>query len=307
MTPTPAERPAALRILVGGFAVVYLLVRAQHFWQVANLPDGRWHPVGLLGWMSHAPASTFTRALLVATIAAGIAFVSGWRYRACGPSFAVLLLLLTTVRNSWGQVWHTENLLVYHVAILAVAPAAAAWSLDARRAPGARPSPDTRFAWAPQLMSVVTVATYAVAGITKLREGGFEWIFGDALQNQVAYDNVRKAALGAEYSPIAGAVLDHGWVFVPMAWATLTVELGAPLALGGGRLRSAWAAAAWAFHVGVLALMAISFPYQLSGVAYASLFPVERFGIAGLRAPRLRTWIRSPSSSAPAPTTPTSG
>ena len=34
--------------------------------------------------------------------------------------------------------------------------------------------------------------------------------------------------------------------------------------------------AAWGFHVGVLALMAIVFPYQLIGLAYAPLVRCER-------------------------------
>jgi hypothetical protein len=37
--------------------------------------------------------------------------------------FALLLLWVTTYRNSWGQVFHTENLMVLHV-VLAVSPAA---------------------------------------------------------------------------------------------------------------------------------------------------------------------------------------
>ena len=43
----PAERPAALRLLVGGFAVAYLVVRAPHFWQIAAVeprPWIRWAP-----------------------------------------------------------------------------------------------------------------------------------------------------------------------------------------------------------------------------------------------------------------------
>jgi hypothetical protein len=54
------------------------------------------------------------------------------------------------------------------------------------------------------------------------------------------------------------------------------VELGAPLALLDRRLRVLWAIAAWTFHLGVLALMGIGFPYPLTGVAFASLFRVER-------------------------------
>jgi hypothetical protein len=65
-------------------------------------------------------------------------------------------------------------------------------------------------------------------------------------------------------------------VFPPVAVATVLVELGAPLALLGGRLRTAWVLAAWGFHVGIVALMAISFPYPLSGIAFAPLFACER-------------------------------
>ena len=307
MTSAPATRPAALRILVGGFAVVYLVAMAPEFWRTFALESRRWEPVGPLAWLGEPPPATVTRALLLAAIATGAAFTAGWRYRATAPAFALLLLAVTTARNSWGQVWHTENLLVLHVVILALAPAAAAWSVDARRRTGPPPDPAERFAWAAFLMSIATVTTYVLAGVTKLREGGVDWVLGDTLRNQVAYDNVRKAALGAGTSPFAGAVLPHGWLFVPMAIATLAVELGAPLALTGRRAARWWAAAAWSFHAGVLALMAIGFPYPLSGVAFASLFPLDRVGIALSRQRRLARWTRSPRSSAPAPTTTTSG
>jgi hypothetical protein len=271
----PAERPAALRILVGGFALGYLLTRAPHFWQVAGLERRRFEPVGLLGWLDDPLPAAAVRALLVAVIITGLAFVAGWRHRGTGPLFFVLLLLLTTLRNSWGQVWHTENLLLWHVGILACSPAADAWSLDATtRTRGAREA--RRYADVAWLMSMVTVATYVVAGVTKLRGGGVGWLTGETLRDQVAFDNVRKAVLGASPSPLADLVLDHAWLFVPMAWATLLIELGAPAALTSELRGRIWAVAAWCFHVGVLALMAISFPYQLSGIAFASLFPVER-------------------------------
>jgi hypothetical protein len=272
---TLAERPAALRVLVGGFAVGYLVVRSAHFWQVAALEHRRWEPVGLLGWLDDPLPASVARGVLLAAILTGLAFVAGWRYGLSAPVFVVLLLLVTTARNSWGQVWHTENLLLWHVGILAFAPAADAWSLDAR-AHRRRPDGSRHYGDVALLMSIVTVATYVVAGVTKLRNGGVGWLTGDLLRNQVAFDNVRKAALGATSSPIVDAVLDHAWLFVPLAWITLAVELGAPFALWNAAARRVWALAAWSFHVGVLLLMAISFPYQLSGIAYASLFPVER-------------------------------
>lgn len=189
----PAQRPAMLRILVGGFALGYLVVRAPHFWQVAAIDPRRWEPVGVLGRLDDPLPADAVRMLLLAAIGAGIAFVAGWRYRVSGPAFLALLLVLTTARNSWGQVWHTENLLLWHVGILAFAPAADTWSVDARhRGPhGHRP---IRYADAPWLMSIVTVSTYVLAGVTKLRDAGTGWLGGDVLRHQVAFDHVRKVA-----------------------------------------------------------------------------------------------------------------
>ena len=290
----PAERPAALRLLVGGFAVVYLVVRAPHFWQIAAVEPRRWDPVGTFGWIDDPIPVSVSRSILVAAIIVGAGFVAGWRYRVSGPLFAVLLLFALTARNSWGQVWHTENLLLMHVGVLAFAPAVDVWSLDARRR---RHPPEVArdYGSAAQLMSILTVATYAVAGVTKLRSAGFGWLTGDVLRDQVAFDNVRKAALGASTSPIVESVLDHAWLFVPFAWFTLAVELGAPFSLLRPIARRVWAVAAWCFHVGILLLMAISFPYQLSGIAYASLFPVERLVRRALRIGPATPWARVPA------------
>ena len=58
---------------------------------------------------------------------------------------------------------------------------------------------------------------------------------------------------------------------------TLVIELGAPIALLGARARGV-GPPAWGFHVGVVLLMKIVFPYPLLGVAYLPLLRVERAG-----------------------------
>ena len=134
----------------------------------------------------------------------------------------------------------------------------------------------------------MTVLTYALAGWAKLRLSGWEWLDGDVLRHQVAYDNLRKAALGSPWSPVGSALVAHAWLWGPFALAALVVELGAPAVLFWRRLRPWWAGSAWAFHAGVLVVMAIFFPYPLSGVAFASLFALER-GPGFLQ----RTWRRA--------------
>jgi hypothetical protein len=85
-------------------------------------------------------------------------------------------------------------------------------------------------------------------------------------------------------------LVPHAWFFTPLAFFTLAVELGAPLALHR-RIARAWVCAAWLFHAGILALMAIVFPYPLAGVAFAPFFPLERIRLR--RPARLRGQVLS--------------
>lgn len=285
LAPAPPERLAALRILVGVFALGYLVVRAPHLARFGEFHEARFEPTGVVTALEAPLGAAVVAALVVAAVVTAVPFVLGWRHRLTGPAFALLLLWVTTYRNSWGQVFHTENLVVLHVLVLAFAPAADAWSLDARRRGPVEPRP--AHGWPVLLMAAITIATYFVAGWAKVVNGGWAWATGETLRHQVAFDNVRKAVLGDAHSPIGGFAVRFGWPFPVMAWLSLLVELGAPLALLGRRLRAIWSVAAWGFHLGILALMAIVFPYPLLGVAFAPLFRVERLlrragSVAGL-------------------------
>lgn len=282
--PAPAERLAALRILVGGYAVVFLIARWPSFWSSPGLPARQFEPVGPLWWMGSPIDPTLARLGLVAVVVLGVLFVAGIGWRAVGPLFAVGFFVVAAYRVSWGHVIHSEHLAAWHLLVVGFAPAADAWRVGQggeragqRSEPPAGPaSQSARYGWPIKVMVVILVVTYVLAGWMKLRNGGGDWIDGHVLRNQIAYDNLRKELLGSQHSPIGGWLVQFGWVFPPLAWATVAIEFGAPIAFLGGRWRTAWATAAWGFHVGIVALMAISFPYQVSGIAYACLFHVER-------------------------------
>ncbi|HUF53547.1 MAG TPA: HTTM domain-containing protein [Dehalococcoidia bacterium] len=275
--PAPATRLALLRVLVGGFALAYVIIRAPNLASVTDFHEAQFAPVGIVGLLGSPLSGDAARLLVAATAAGGVAFVAGWKFRVSGPVFALLLLWTLTYRNSWGQVFHTENILVLHVLILAMSPAADAFSLDARGR--AAPGDDARYGWPIRLMCIATVLTYFIAGQTKMRIAGLDWITTDTLRNYVAYDNVRKVELGDIHSPLGAELVRHGWLFPPLAVASLVVELGAPLALLSNRVARAWALAAWVFHAGVFAVMWIVFPYPLLGVAFAPFFTVERIRV----------------------------
>ncbi len=210
------------------------------------------------------------------TLVAGVAYTIGWQFRWLAPVFALGWLALGTYRSSWGQLLHFENLFVLHLLIVGLSPAADAWSLDARAGRRRARRDPTSYGWPIALAALVVVATYVITGLAKLRYGGFPWIVGGTLRNHVAYAAARLDLLGGDPSPLAGLGVRVAWFWRFAAPVTVLVELAAPVALLGSRVRTAWVIAVWTLHAGILAFMLIGFAYPLSLVAFAPLFRVER-------------------------------
>ncbi len=280
----PAERLAAFRILLALFVVGYLAIRLPVFTDLGDRSATRFEPVGVFRLIGSPLVGSVNDGVLLAGILLGVAFGIGWRFRLVGPAFAIVLLVLTSHRSSWGQLLHFENLMVLHVAVIGLSPAADAWSLDARRRAGVRsaagavhgPEAD-RYGFPLLLASVIVVVTYVIAGVAKLRYGCIEWVAGDTLRNHVAYSVTRLELLGGWASPAASVVVDVPWALPPMAATSVVIELAAPVALLSGRWRNGWVAAAWLMHAGIYVLMLVGFPSPLFLIAFAPMFPLEEW------------------------------
>ena len=271
--PAPAERLATVRVLTGAFAVIYLIARANVLGDFRMQP-GRFVGVGLARVLSGPVPAWLQLVLFGLCVVSGVLFTLGVRYRVAGPVFALLLLWVTSYRNSWGMVFHTDNLLVVHVIALAFSDAAHALSWDAR---GRVPQTDaSRFGWPLRLLMALTALAYLLAGVAKLKIAGLSWTDGEVLRDHIAYDALRKSQIGSLYSPLAAYLVQLDWPYPVLSWLTLLLELGGPFVLFSRKLRAAWAAGLWSFHLGVLISMVIAFPYPLSGVAFAALFRAER-------------------------------
>ena len=293
----PAERLAAFRIAVGIFVVVYLSGRSPVFLALADRPPADFDPVGLLGVLGDPPAGMIVTAAVAATLLGGIGTTLGWRYRASAVAAALGLLFLTTLRSSWGQLLHFENLMVLQLIVLAFAPAADSWSLDARAGRATASRDGARYGWPLALASLIMVVTYVIAGIAKLRYGGLDWVTGDTLRNHIAYSAARLDLIGGNEPILAEFVVQYAWILAPAAFVSVAIELGAPVVFIGRRSRNVWVAAAWLMHVGILLTMSVGFPSPLFGVAFAPLFPLERL-VTGVR-DRFHQW-RSSTRRAPA-------
>lgn len=270
--PAPAERLAALRIAIAGFATVWLAARLPELAAVARGPASQFAAVGVIRVLGAPLPPGVVIAIAVVTIALCAACTVGAAHRITAPLAALGALWTMSYRSAWGMVFHTEDLLVLHLIALAIAPAADAWAVG-RRAPADQ---GAGYGWAIRLLGALTCATYVVAGIAKLRLAGLHWLDGGQLANQIAIDNLRKALLGGATAPLAAPLVAHPAALGILSTAALAIELGAPVALLGGRVARGWAAAAWAFHAGVVLAMNVWFPYPLCGVAFLPLFAAER-------------------------------
>lgn len=282
----PSTRLAAFRIVVGIFVVSYLVGRLPVFLSLRDRPAEDFDGVGVLAPLASPPPSGLLTAIIVAALATGLATALGWRYRPNAIMFATALLVLTTLRGSWGQLLHFENLMVLQVFVLAASPAADAWSIDARRRAArdewrvdGRPDGDvlsTRYGWPLAVAGMITVVTYVITGIAKLRYGGIGWFSGETLQNHIAYSAARLDLLGGNQPVLAEFAVRQEWILGACAVGAVAVELAAPIALLGSRSRNAWVLAAWLIHAGIFLTMAVGFPSPLFGVAFAPFFALER-------------------------------
>lgn len=276
VAPTaPARRLAILRVIVATFGIAYLLIRLPVFIGLADNRPTRFDPVGPLSMLSSPLPNWMLYALIASAIGSAAGVLIGYRYRIVGPVFATSVVLLLTYRSSWGQILWFEVVFVLHALIIGVSPAADVLSLDERRRVRP-PAPHQRYGWPVKLAAIVTVTTYFVSAIAKLRIGGVDWVAGDSLRNHIAFSAARLDVFGATSSPLADSFVARSWLAPIMAATALVLELVAPLALLGGRLRTWWVVATWSMHLLIAATMFIVFPYPLFAVAFAPLFALEQ-------------------------------
>jgi hypothetical protein len=273
MAPAPAVRLAVFRIMIGVFSAGYLVARLPVLLAMGDEVRVEWEPVGVLWWLVDPLPRVAVRCAVLVTIALAIVFATGVAFRVVGPAFAVALLFVTTYRSSGGQLLWFDDLLVLHALVIGCSPAADALRIGRRGEPVGE---SARYGWPLRAAAIVTAVTYALAGVTKLRIGGTAWLDGHSLRNHVAFSATRLRVLGGTPSPLAEPMMNLGWLFTPLAVATLVIELGAPLVLVVSRLRVPWVALAWCMHAAIGATMFVVFPYPLALIAFAPLFRLER-------------------------------
>ncbi len=276
LLPTaPPERLAVVRLAVGIYAYVNVFISTGEFARLVDRPAAEFEPVGVATLLDAPVSALVVWLAYAASVVSGAGFVAGAAFRLSGPVFALCNLAWASYHASWGQMLHFEHLVTLHLLVLGFSPAAVALSVDARwgrRSPG---RPDLSYGWPLRVMAIMTVVTYVLAGVTKLRVSGWAWVDGTTLVNHIGYSATRLDLLGEPRPPLATFVVGQEWLSGPMAMGALGVELLAPLALFGGWFRRVWVPSVLLFHLGTLTTMFVFFSFNGLGLALLPLYRVE--------------------------------
>lgn len=271
-----ASRPAVLRIGVGAYSVTQQVRRRKMFRSLHRQDPKRFKPVGVVSVLKRPLPPRVADAVLDLSLVTNVLATAGVAHRITGPANAALQWWTLTYRNSWGMIFHHDNMMLLHQSVLGVTRSADSLSVDALLRDGEllpERSGRTYGAVAPA-MNVATCAIYLISGVAKVRSPrGWKWASGDTLRDQIAADALRKEVFGSTPPETARHVESSGTPFGVLAAVSLAVELGAPAALAHPRLGQLFAVGAWGMHWGIRRMMGIKFSYNTSGVAYLSFFP----------------------------------
>jgi len=298
--PAPAARLAMLRILVGAFVVGYLIPQQDNLLDVAQSDRQLYAPVGVV---FHGPVGVeLFQWLMRGTIVAAVCLTLGLWHRFTGPVCAALALWLFCYRHSWNKLYHSDNVVVFHLIVLGLSRSADALSLDAwmrhwRRPGPTAAAPASRYGWPVRLMCALIVSTYFLAAVAKLAGPlGLGWMSGENLRSQMAIDCIRKEVLGGQPNEMAYALYDYLPLFTVLAVASLSLEFLAPVALFHRRLGVIWSVNTFLMHWGIYFIMNITFHYQLWGLIFAPFFRIERLLELPRRLRRRRAKAETPAA-----------
>lgn len=253
-TPAPTVNLAVARILA---------VAAQVFWLLPSLDEqlGRLqsnssflHPqvmIRLIAAVFPREVWFTPRTISVVwwlVVALGLLSLVGLFTRVVMPVFALGTWFLVAHRFSYGDVHHSEAMFAFFLMSLSLSPCNEHLSLDAwRKQRAGRPPEETSpFArWPFALSHLLLAMVYLSTGITKLMFGGLRWMNGYTLQGRTLQD-----ALGRDV-PLGIWLAQQHELAILLSIGTIIFELGFSASLFLPRWRTAFFAAALAFHVGL--------------------------------------------------------
>ncbi|HEX2063076.1 MAG TPA: HTTM domain-containing protein, partial [Acidimicrobiales bacterium] len=228
--PVPRARVAWLRIVLGTFVWLDVLVTTPWVAGHAGVPAGLYQPLFVARVLGlPRPTPVLVWAVQVVVLCSAAVVVAGRRPRSAGVALFGSYLAWMLIAMSYGKVDHDRFAFLVALAVLpTVGPA--------RRSDRQE---DEAAGWAVRCIQVAVVLTYLLAAAAKLRFGGIEWLDGSTLMRAV----LRRGTF------LTDPLVDNPWTLHAAQYALVAFELASPLMLVPGRLGRWFVGAAFAFHL----------------------------------------------------------
>ena len=232
--PSAAVGLAICRVLFfGAFFLYYLRIDYR---ELERLPPHAWHAVWPFAPLGITLPSAATLNLLQWLWRASLlAACVGVAWRLASVAAFVLGLYLLGLPENVARINHSDAIVVFGLAIMALSHAADAFSVDARRGQTTKNTSDMsgEYTWPIRAMWVVVVTIYFASGVTKLATSGLAWITSDNLSNLL----ILAPVTGSPLTMLGQAIGRYRVLSSGLAALALTLELSMPLALVSRRTR----------------------------------------------------------------------
>lgn len=276
LRPVDIASLAAFRVIFGAVMCLGILRFLATGWIEAMYVEPHWfftYPG--FAWVTPWPAwAMYLHYAVLAALALAIAL----------GAFHRIVTLLFVVGFAYTQLIDVTNYLNHHYLVvllgvqLALLPANAAWSIDARRRPAIRRA--TVPAWMVWLLRFQVGVVYVFAGLAKAKA---DWlVHGQPLHLWLA---------ARTETPVIGPLFDKAWVALAMSWAGFVFDSTIVVWLSWARTRLAAYGALIVFHglTGYLFNIGM-FPIIMTSSAlifFSPSWPRRLFGRAAPAAPEL--------------------
>jgi uncharacterized membrane protein YphA (DoxX/SURF4 family) len=233
------------------------------------------------------PSATLLTATFLVAVVTGVLATIGLFARPAMLCAAAANALLVAHWYSYGEFHHAEALMMIALGVLAIAPSASVWSLDAwrRRGRGAPWPTDARSAfarWPLRLLQWLIALSYLSAAGSKLHYGGLRWLNGYTMTFYYASLAMAKGHAGAFFM----ASLPP-WAHIPLAAFALLFELTFVVAVLVPRTAWLYVLCGACIHLAIFATMGVAF-FQTIALYSVFIESLRRFPPGILRSPLRR-------------------
>ncbi len=228
-TPQSATDLAICRVLFFG-GLLY-----QRWWidsgPWTELDEAFWFPLRIFQIL-HLPllSASILGALDQIWLLALAASCVGLLTRVSTATAFVVGAYLIAIPHNFGKTYHSDAVIVFMLGALALSRCGDKWSVDAwvrQRGRSVEPPPSGEYRWPIRVAWLLWVLLYAAAGISKIRNGGLDWVFSDSFRNILLAHHYT-------HTPLVGwgiVLAEYPWVCTLLAGGTIFIETLTPMAL----------------------------------------------------------------------------